>query len=504
MLISCDEGRSSLSTDRMLSFSTFGRLVAGVAAAAAVTLTGMPTAVAAEVCYELPFSNPNLSDGFGATAGRPNPHRGVDFPQAGGTPIPAIADGVVVNVTSSGCLGNVIVLQHPDGMYSGYAHLQVPSPLAKGTPVKRGDIIGKVGTTGTCTTGNHLHLTLGPAADGWCCGSVIDPYKYIQEHKQCSCDRSAGGLTFSCDGPNEGQTCVKVDEPEDPDSWSDNHLCSDTELGLAWSNRGPIEGKECTNVDEGSEAHAEAWSDNYVCIDPQAPIALSWSSKNPEAGATCVHFNEPADPHSWDDNHLCITPRNRFSAGGFTFSVAGAVTGKTCVNVDEPEDPKTWNDNFLCTDLDIGLRWSSSGPIDGMRCTNVAEPAEHDPAPWQDNYVCVPEDAAEELSWSTSGPIDGLSCVRWYEAADLDGSWADNYLCVRRPGDDVSPQALPKEGPGAGGGGGGSRGRRVGEEGEGCSTSSSEPGGSPRISGILAFVAAAVVVSRRRRGRSAR
>lgn len=137
-------------------------------------------ALAADVCYQLPFSNPNLADGWGSTAGRANPHRGVDFPQAANTPIPAVADGVVRVVTFNGCLGNVIVLEHADGMFSGYAHMIRTSPLAIGTVVSRGQTIGNVGTTGTCTTGNHLHLTMSASVNGYYTGTTVDPYKYIQ------------------------------------------------------------------------------------------------------------------------------------------------------------------------------------------------------------------------------------------------------------------------------------------------------------------------------------
>ena len=106
--------------------------------------------VNASVCYRLPFSNPNLADGWGSTCcGRINPHRGLDFPKPLGTAIPAVADGTVVVKTSTGCLGNVVVVRHADGLYSGYSHMQAQSPLATGTSVTKGQTIGRVGSTGT-------------------------------------------------------------------------------------------------------------------------------------------------------------------------------------------------------------------------------------------------------------------------------------------------------------------------------------------------------------------
>lgn len=152
---------------------------------------GMVAEAQAAVCYRLPFSNPNLSDGWGSTKGRSNPHRGVDFAQPAGKAIPAAASGTVALITKTSCLGNVVVVKHGDGMYSGYAHMQAKTPLKLGAKVSRGQTIGKVGTTGTCTTGNHLHMTLGPAKESVMYGTTVDPYKYIQKHKCSSASASA-------------------------------------------------------------------------------------------------------------------------------------------------------------------------------------------------------------------------------------------------------------------------------------------------------------------------
>lgn len=477
---------------------------ASIAAAVTAVMVGAEaTAFAEDVCYQLPFNNPNLADGWGSTKGRANPHRGVDFPQAANTPIPVVADGIVRLRATSSCLGNVVVVEHADGMFSGYAHLIRPSPIAEGTRVSKGQIIANVGTTGTCTTGNHLHLTMAPTLGGWGSGTTVDPYKYIQEHKTCSCDRSGGGLTFSCDGPNAGKSCVNVDEPDDPNSWSDNFLCSDTDLGLAWSASGPIRGKECTNVHEAAETYASSWADNYVCVDNDATVSLSWSSAGPVSGKTCFNWNEPNDPDSWSDNFLCVEARSHFTAGAFTFSSSGAVEGKTCVNVDEPLDDKTWSDNFFCSDAPVGLQWSASGPIDGLRCTNVAEPAEHVAEAWADNYLCVPPDSPYEFQFSVDGPVPGKDCVRWYEAADLAGSWGDNYLCANTlspetasPGvDDPSDPSNPN-GPS-------DQGARLADESasSGCSVRQGALAKSSGLSALGLVAGLGLVLRRRRRAR---
>lgn len=153
---------------------------------AVLGLLGAPAA-RASTCYQQPFGNPNLADGWHSTCcGRTNPHQGVDYPQKAGTPIPSVADGTIAKVTSTPCLGNVVVVAHPDGMFSGYCHMNSTSPLAVGTPVQRGQTIGYVGATGNCANGAHLHLTMASGVDGYGNGNNVDPNAYIEAHKQCN------------------------------------------------------------------------------------------------------------------------------------------------------------------------------------------------------------------------------------------------------------------------------------------------------------------------------
>jgi hypothetical protein len=165
-----------------------------------VAALAVPRAARAEAtCYRLPFNNPNLADGWGSTTNRPNPHRGVDFAQAVNTPIPSVAKGVVRLKTYSSCLGNVVVVEHPDGMFSGYCHMNAQSTLAVGATVEQRDVVGKVGNTGTCTTGPHLHLTMSPTQGGWAAGTTVDPYKYIQAHNTCNSAPKGAFDTATCD-----------------------------------------------------------------------------------------------------------------------------------------------------------------------------------------------------------------------------------------------------------------------------------------------------------------
>ena len=133
--------------------------------------------------YSLNYPANAVGAHFGDTAGRTNPHRGLDVAPDGGGPVYALADGRLVYDWYSAGLGNVAVLAHADGKFSGYAHLAAESPLTIGTKVKRGQSIGTIGNTGSLSRGRHLHLTVATSMAGAAGGyDVIDPFAWIQAH----------------------------------------------------------------------------------------------------------------------------------------------------------------------------------------------------------------------------------------------------------------------------------------------------------------------------------
>lgn len=77
---------------------------------------------------------------------------------ASGTPIQSSIDGVVEKVFTDNLNGNGIVIVN-GAIKFGYAHLLKPSTLKAGESVKKGQIIGYIGSTGR-STGAHLHLTM--------------------------------------------------------------------------------------------------------------------------------------------------------------------------------------------------------------------------------------------------------------------------------------------------------------------------------------------------------
>lgn len=87
-------------------------------------------------------------------------HSGLDIAAGGGNAVIAVCDGVVTTAKWHYSYGNYVVIYHGDGVSSLYAHMQNNSLTVKvGDQVKRGQQIGKVGTTGD-STGNHLHFSV--------------------------------------------------------------------------------------------------------------------------------------------------------------------------------------------------------------------------------------------------------------------------------------------------------------------------------------------------------
>jgi murein DD-endopeptidase MepM/ murein hydrolase activator NlpD len=100
-----------------------------------------------------------LTDGFGGRhdpfTGEPGVHNAIDISSAVGQPVRAPADGIVVKSEWANGYGNVIYVSHGYGYSTRYGHLSTFA-VQPGDHIKRGDIIGYVGSTGR-STGPHLH-----------------------------------------------------------------------------------------------------------------------------------------------------------------------------------------------------------------------------------------------------------------------------------------------------------------------------------------------------------
>lgn len=82
-------------------------------------------------------------------------HTGLDISAPAGSPVYATADGVVTKARREGAYGNLITIDHGFGLETRYGHLS-RFEVKVGDTVKRGDVIGKVGSTGRATA-PHLH-----------------------------------------------------------------------------------------------------------------------------------------------------------------------------------------------------------------------------------------------------------------------------------------------------------------------------------------------------------
>ena len=102
-------------------------------------------------------------------------HTGLDFAAPTGTPIYAVAGGVITETGWDGSYGNKTVERLPDGTELWYAH-QSSIGVKVGQQVLGGQTIGAVGSTGN-TTGPHVHLEVRPGG-----GDPVDPYQALVFH----------------------------------------------------------------------------------------------------------------------------------------------------------------------------------------------------------------------------------------------------------------------------------------------------------------------------------
>jgi murein DD-endopeptidase MepM/ murein hydrolase activator NlpD len=101
-------------------------------------------------------------------------HLGIDYAARSGTPVRAAGSGRVSYATWMGSYGKLVKLRHDDGYETRYAHLKsIKRGMYKGKKVKKGDVIGYVGTTGR-STGPHLHFELRKH------GRAINPLRVVQ------------------------------------------------------------------------------------------------------------------------------------------------------------------------------------------------------------------------------------------------------------------------------------------------------------------------------------
>lgn len=141
----------------------------------------------------MPLEGAALTSGFGMrnhpVLGGRRQHQGIDLAASTGTPVFATGDGVVGRADLYSTYGLFISIEHGASMETRYAHLSRLA-VAAGDTVKKGDLIGYVGSTGR-STGPHLHYEVRVE------GLAVNPIPYMVE--------SEAQLAYARDGRLTGQ-----------------------------------------------------------------------------------------------------------------------------------------------------------------------------------------------------------------------------------------------------------------------------------------------------------
>lgn len=138
-------------------------------------------------------SNGGQTQGYGCTSfaqcGNPNgpysgsPHNGLDISMGWAGAIYAAAEGTVLRVAYHYAWGNHILIRHPNGLVTLYAHLSSIN-VTTGQTVSKGQVIGREGSTGI-STGSHLHfsvytqIALYAPPYSFSYGTTVNPYTFL-------------------------------------------------------------------------------------------------------------------------------------------------------------------------------------------------------------------------------------------------------------------------------------------------------------------------------------
>lgn len=142
-----------------------------------------------EETYPVPHTR-NVTSGFNPTRKHPitgliTPHNGADITEGGdyGSDIVSYRSGKVVHAEYTGSAGNMVQVEHGNGMTSVYMHLSVIS-VQNGQEIEVGNKVGEMGNTGGVSpaptdaephNGTHLHFEI--RIDG----NAVDPYKFLKD-----------------------------------------------------------------------------------------------------------------------------------------------------------------------------------------------------------------------------------------------------------------------------------------------------------------------------------
>ena len=146
---------------------------AGLTASSRAAVASITQAVS--IPSRAPLGNMQLTSGYGMRVhpvlGQRRGHKGIDLGAPTGTPIHATADGIVSRADNFGSYGLYVALEHGGEIQTRYAHMSRLN-VAEGQRVKKGEVIGFVGSTGR-STGPHLHYEVRVR------GEAVNPIPYM-------------------------------------------------------------------------------------------------------------------------------------------------------------------------------------------------------------------------------------------------------------------------------------------------------------------------------------
>ena len=122
---------------------------------------------------EVPYSMDALT--YNPTMQDWRTHDGIDIAAELGTQVKAAANGRVAEIRTDDLYGTTVVLSHRDGLVSVYSNLAAQPTVSAGDTVGVGQVIGAVGDTALCETGEVCHLHFAMSLDG----ESVDPTEYL-------------------------------------------------------------------------------------------------------------------------------------------------------------------------------------------------------------------------------------------------------------------------------------------------------------------------------------
>lgn len=138
-------------------------------------IMSLAAVVLAFAAFPAPLGAEEVTSTFGTRSdpfhGKRASHKGIDIAAPTGTPVYATANGVVDYASRLGSYGLLVKIKHPSGHETRFAHLSKIT-VRRGQVVLKGDLIGRVGSTGR-STGPHLHYEVRLN------GKPLDPARFM-------------------------------------------------------------------------------------------------------------------------------------------------------------------------------------------------------------------------------------------------------------------------------------------------------------------------------------